>query len=231
MIKEKEIWLPVVGFESHYLISNYGRIKSVSGRMRKNGDSKRGYQNIDFWVHNKRHSNRVHRLVANAFVPNPQDKPYVNHIDNNPRNNYYKNLEWVTQSENLIHAVSIGAVKHGEKSPYAILTEKEVLEIARSAENHIVLSKGYGVSRQTITDIKSGKKWHRVTGIVYKKKRTITKDMVLKIFKESGTISDISNRYGVSKETVSHIKVGIRCAGVTGKVHKPSRNTNKLKTA
>lgn len=98
----------------HYMISDNGEIKSLS---RKNGAgtrikerilkpdfSSRGYSRVTLSNEKgiKRYS--VHRLVALHFIPNPENKPFINHIDNNPRNNNVSNLEWCTHSENMIHA-------------------------------------------------------------------------------------------------------------------------------
>lgn len=72
----------------------------------------------------------IHRLVAQAFIPNPENKPEVNHIDGNKQNNHVSNLEWTTRSENEKHAYDSGLhCKKGEKNSMAKLTEREVLEI------------------------------------------------------------------------------------------------------
>lgn len=74
---------------------------------------------------------RVHRLVAMAFLPNPQNKKEVNHIDGNKENNSLENLEWSTRQENAQHAVDTGLIKprRGEDCSFSILTEEQVKEV------------------------------------------------------------------------------------------------------
>lgn len=76
----------------------------------------------------------VHRLVALMFIPNPENKPVVNHIDGNKQNNSVSNLEWVTHKENALHAVALGLRKRGVDAPMAILNEGQVHEICRMLE-------------------------------------------------------------------------------------------------
>lgn len=94
----KEIWKGIEGYESIYQISNLGRIKSKI-KILSPHISNCGYLRII--LKNKHYS--IHRLVAKAFIPNPNNKPQVNHIDGNKTNNCVNNLEWVTASENQIH--------------------------------------------------------------------------------------------------------------------------------
>jgi len=78
---------------------------------------------------------RVHRLVAEAFVPNPEGKPSVNHIDCNRSNNHAENLEWCTQLENIRHSDRLGRMRRdywvGKRSPVALLSDDSVREIRR----------------------------------------------------------------------------------------------------
>jgi hypothetical protein len=115
---DKEIWKDIKGFEGIYQISNFGNIKSLS-RKTKNGKCKsdkilkktldnKGYQNITIHKNFKKSIFKVHRLVAEAFIPNPYNKPQVNHIDGNKTNNLVTNLEWCTNSENQIHSYKNG---------------------------------------------------------------------------------------------------------------------------
>lgn len=112
-----EVWKDVVGYEGLYQVSNLGRVKSVERykdnngtkqlvkeRILKQGENKKGgYLKVDLWKNNKSKTLYVHRLVAIAFIDNPTNKPTVNHIDGNHKNNHVSNLEWATQKEQNEH--------------------------------------------------------------------------------------------------------------------------------
>lgn len=102
----------VVGFEGYYKVNCIGLIWSTrSKRFLKSSLKPNGYRYIEFNVLGKVSYHRVHRLVAEAFIPNPKDKPFVNHKNGNKSDNYYRNLEWVTGSENNLHAIDSGLAK------------------------------------------------------------------------------------------------------------------------
>ena len=108
-----EIWRKIEGFEK-YEVSNLGRVRSLN--YRQTGESKTlrlcknstGYLHVDLYKNGNRYYKKVHRLVANAFIPNIDNKPQINHIDGNKINNRVDNLEWVTASENIHHAWTTG---------------------------------------------------------------------------------------------------------------------------
>lgn len=101
----EEIWKDVP-FDSNYKVSNYGRIFSKrTNKILKGELTEKGYIRVALTEH-KRYL--VHCIVARTFIPNPENKPQVNHIDGNKQNNYVDNLEWCTQSENMCHALKTG---------------------------------------------------------------------------------------------------------------------------
>ena len=102
----------------------------------------------------------VHKLVAEKYVPNPFNKPQVNHIDGDKTNNHYTNLEWVTNSENREHAVKHGLHLTGAKCPYSKLTKEDVKYIrSHSDMNHTKLGEMFGVARTTINDVIARRTW------------------------------------------------------------------------
>ena len=105
---ENERWLPCPNFETKYLISDYGRIKSLGTYntcknvgLRKLTPKKSGYVETFLFDDGRKERVSIHVLVAKAFVPNPKNLPMVNHKDENPSNNYYKNLEWCDNKYNI----------------------------------------------------------------------------------------------------------------------------------
>ena len=103
----KEIWKDINGFEKLYQISNLGRVKNKkTNRIRKNILWNR-YLTITLTKNGKSYLKKVHRLVAEAFCPNPNKYNIVNHIDNNHQNNIYTNLEWCSQKENVNHTKNL----------------------------------------------------------------------------------------------------------------------------
>ena len=96
-----QIWKDIEGYKGHYQISNYGNVRSLKkDAFLMKGAYLKGYKIISLWKNGIGKMFRVHRLVAAAFIPNPENKPCIDHIDGDRANNHADNLRWVTYLEN-----------------------------------------------------------------------------------------------------------------------------------
>lgn len=150
-------------FDSLYEVSPDGHIRNkTTKRVLREFVGKDGYLRTQ--LHRK--TTLIHRIVATAFIPNPNNLPEVNHKDGNKQNNSVSNLEWVTRSENQTHAYKLGLKStKGAKNGRHILTKKDVEYI----RTHYVkgdknfgtkaLSEKFGVVRQTISAVICGQNW------------------------------------------------------------------------
>ena len=112
----KEEWKDIVGYEGLYQVSNLGRIKNIKkNTIKSQRNTFKGYLQVGL-SNKKDKTYRVHRLVAQAFIPNPENKPEVNHIDGDKKNDNVENLEWVTGKENIDHAIKTGVFKKSTKN-------------------------------------------------------------------------------------------------------------------
>ena len=113
MITTEEVWKDVVGYEGRYMVSNLGNVKSLLYRghsgehLMSITKHHTGYSIVSLGKNPKKQG-LVHVLVASAFIENPENKPFVNHIDGDKSNNRVDNLEWVTSKENVQHAIRTG---------------------------------------------------------------------------------------------------------------------------
>lgn len=177
---EGEIWKDVVNYEGLYQVSNLNRLKGVR-RIIKNklkGDCLLEERIISIKPDNvgyfacvlsngkNKKTFKVHRLIAEAFIPNPENKPCVNHINGVKDDNRLENLEWVTYSENTKHAFDTGLMKttKGDECSWSKVNEQQVLEIRKSKGivSYSKMSEKYGISITTISNIINKKSWKHI---------------------------------------------------------------------
>lgn len=124
-----EVWKPIGGYENYYEVSESGTVRSIErkvhwlnrsrtikSRIIQSRVNNRGYEELRLSKNGIAKSKFPHILTAMAFVPNPDNKPEVNHLDGNKLNNHYTNFSWVTHSENIQHAYDTGLIKVKSKS-------------------------------------------------------------------------------------------------------------------
>lgn len=153
-----EIWKDIKDYEGLYQISNTGKVKSIRYNkeiIRKPCLSK-GYKMVKLHKNGVYRPVTIHKLVAKYFIPNPVNKPQINHIDGVKENNIYTNLEWCTGSENLIHAYKIGLEKGRPKISREQAKAIKEMKGLRSLRD---IGKIFSVSKTTIWKIFNNKRW------------------------------------------------------------------------
>ena len=134
---ESEQWRAVEGYPE-YEVSNLGRVRK-NGKLTSSHRTRKGYWQTNLYKRRKQTLHYIHRLVAIAFIPNPENKPTVNHIDGNKDNNRVSNLEWATYLENNLHAIKnhlhrsrARAVKQYDLQGNLIAKYKTILEASKA---------------------------------------------------------------------------------------------------
>lgn len=177
-----EEYKDIEGYEDLYQISNYGNVKSLPKKWKAgNGSNQhhngkllvfsidKGYARVFLFKNENKKRFSVHILVAKHFIPNPENKPEVNHKDGIKINNFVNNLEWNTSKENIKHAFSTGLHKilKGSQVGSSKLTEEQVLYIRNITKNNIKVEKGFwknlakefNVFPSAISKIKNNQHW------------------------------------------------------------------------
>jgi hypothetical protein len=174
-----EIWKDIEEYEGLYQVSNLGKVKSlkrivysnkrssllINEKLLKQNIHKSGYYNVSLSKNNTKKNLMVHRLVCMSFLLNKKNKSQVNHKNGIKTDNRLENLEWVTASENRIHAYKIGLCKpNGENHHLAKLTENQVKKIRYEHKNltQKEIAKIYNIKQVTVSDIRKKRNWKHI---------------------------------------------------------------------
>lgn len=151
-----------------YEVDKQGNVYRVGNDKPKYQSVNRdGYRVVCLWKNNKSTAKTVHRLVALAFLPNPENKPCVNHINGDKQDNRLENLEWMTYSENTIHSFENGlqVAAKGEEVHNAKHTNEQIHEICKLMEEglrNIEIIEKLGVPKSLLKNIRNGRSWESI---------------------------------------------------------------------
>jgi len=212
----------IKGYNHEYFVSRTGSVISFFKNEKneiKGSIGSNGYKCVTFRSGSIEKKYSIHRLVAEAFVPNPENKPYVNHLDGDKLNNNDWNLEWTTAKENVRHAISTGLNKcFGENHFNANISEFDAKSIISKYDNGKQVSEiasVYKVSEGTIYNILSGRGWKHLHGSVKYERRELgarlTKDHIttIKTLKSTGHKNrEIAKELGVSETQIHYVVSG-----------------------
>jgi len=169
---DDEIFIPVIGYEEYYLVSNYGRVFSRirdrhrRGRFLSPAKSRNGYLKVALSKNGSQKVFYIHRLVGTAFIENSHNKKTINHKNGIKEDNRAVNLEWATRYENTIHAKINGLYQSGENRHNSVLKQRDIEVILKLyLTNKLYISdiaNAFGVSGETIGNVIKSKTWNNI---------------------------------------------------------------------
>jgi hypothetical protein len=159
-------WADVDGYTG-YRVSTEGVVLGKTGKELKPYKTKNNYLEVSLSERGVVKKFTIHRLVAQMFLPNPNNLPQVNHLNGDTTYNRLTNLEWCTASENQIHSCDVLGKHRGENQHLSKLTIKDVRSVLKLLDNKVgttKIAKMFSVSVNTIDNIKAGRTWNWLTG-------------------------------------------------------------------
>ena len=169
----EEIWCPIKGYESMYEVSDKGRVRSLKfgkERILKPRRDKDGYIQVDLYKNGYHKTCKVHRLVAQTFIPNPDNLSEVNHKDENKENNFVQNLEWCNQKYNINYGTR--TQRQAEKLSKPVLQYTKSGEFVREWKSTHDVERNLGYFNNYISYCCTGKRKYAY-GFIWKFKNTL----------------------------------------------------------
>lgn len=179
-IMDTETWKPVIGYEGYYEVSDFGRVRSMNrwvkhqhggdrklkGKIMAGGSQLSGHRCVVLCRENQPHTQRIHRLVLEAFAGPAPSGMCARHLDGNPKNNRIDNLTWGTMLENSADRIRHGRSNKGERHGISKLTDSKVIkmrEIRRlTGESYSAIGAKFGVSYRTAGRAIRGESWSHI---------------------------------------------------------------------
>lgn len=165
MIQQKAYAVPIVGYSELYSVDNNGNIFSFEYKKFLKTNIKE-YVHVTLYKNGQPKTHLLHRIIAEAFLLNPDNLPEVNHKNGNKLDNSIENLEWITKSGNAQHAMSLGLLKSrsGESNGNAKISEKDVKYIRSMAKvkSQSQIAKELNISQTLVSQVQMGKIWKHV---------------------------------------------------------------------
>lgn len=210
----EEIWKDIDGYDGLYEVSNMGRVRKIT-YLKPSKSNAGKYSVISLSKGNKQKGVCLHRLVAQAFIPNPENKPEVNHKGCNKDDNRASELEWATRRENVDHAkenkLFTARLQAGEENYVAKLTNENVIKIIEAYKSGMYtqseIAKTFSITTSNVNKILTGKYWthltngERVAAVSRKNTRMMILDTATGVFYES--IAKAAFARGMQKRTLS----------------------------
>ena len=224
------------GEETRYEVSDTGVVFSInkSGKEKilKHFITDDGYHRVVIHLHGVKYTKQVHRLVAMAFIPNPENKPQVNHINGNKNDNSVTNLEWNTPKENIDHAWSNGLSHpaYCENHPNAVYTDEQIHEVCKELERNQLTMAEIGektsVSYTVVKQIRSHVIWNQISSKYdfshyncTARGRRFTEDQIRSVCDlledRSNTIEDVRKKSGMQLNFIHKLATGISHTDIT----------------